>query len=86
MDALVVCPEFCKDAKPTKQTTPNTPFIFSKRFFYSLKRINQYDALQTVEIYLFDKLNPFPRGRGNRTLQFHFNLLYKFKYKTFSTS
>ena len=32
-DALVVCQEFCKDAKPTKQTTPNTPFIFYKEVF-----------------------------------------------------
>ena len=33
-DALVVCQEFCKDAKPTKQTTTtNTPFIFYKEVF-----------------------------------------------------
>ena len=38
-DALVVCQEFCKDAKPTKQTTQNTPFFFTKRFIDSLKHL-----------------------------------------------
>ena len=36
-DALVVRQEFCKDATPTKQTTPNSPFYLYKEVYRQSK-------------------------------------------------
>ena len=35
-NALAVCQEFCKDAKPTKKKHQTPHLLFTKRLFYSL--------------------------------------------------